>query len=351
MKTAVIYYAGFLKAAGGAFMHVRAFSEELRARGWEVKIVTLDSLPLWCRYLPHAVRKAVGLFSLPKAIAYRGAVTRWLYRQLFHQAADLRVFEEIYVSWNSTTPSVTMLHATWSDNLQAFSVTEQEMVLLKQVEADLLNSISHPIVTVSEPYRRYLVDEHFAGMRLPPVEVVELGVRLGRFARSSVSRAQNSIIYVGALEARKNLKFLLEVFAKLHAMNPEYRLTLVGDGPQRGVLMDLASQQRLPVAFTGKLNHDAVIEELQRHEVYLHTSLKESFSFALLEAKLCGLVTCASSGLQVPREFIDIGLSSFDAELWTRAIIGRGRSTGPFDAARYSVEEMASRTLSLAGVS
>ena len=56
-QTAMIYYGGFLKKAGGAFTHAQLAEKELSCLGWDVQVITLDDLPVWCKYLPHLLER------------------------------------------------------------------------------------------------------------------------------------------------------------------------------------------------------------------------------------------------------------------------------------------------------
>jgi glycosyltransferase involved in cell wall biosynthesis len=271
-----------------------------------------------------------------------------LYRLFFGTDVSLRVFEDIYLSWNSTVPSLTLLHAVWSDNLQALAIDNTQKYRLIHKEAEALNQISHPIITVSEPYLRYLKSDHFSEFKTPQIHVVPLGLKLAAFDQDNESnRISKSIVYCGTLEPRKNVFFLLKVFDKLYRTDTDYKLTIIGEGPERQKLQAVALERKIPVRFLGRLNHADVINELLRHEIYLHTSVKESFSFSLLEAKLSGLTTCAYQGIEVPDEFIDIAMNSFDVDEWCRKIIANDVVGKVFDAGRYSSENMAEATLAL----
>ena len=57
-KIATIYYAGFLRF-GGVISHVRSIEIELTRIGWIVNVITLDKLPIWCRFLPHLTEKII----------------------------------------------------------------------------------------------------------------------------------------------------------------------------------------------------------------------------------------------------------------------------------------------------
>lgn len=347
-RKATIFYGGFLHKAGGAFMHATSIKKELERLGWQVSLITLDSIPIWCRYLPHLTQILFNFIKMPLGFAYKGKITRLLYKLYFSIEDNLRIFEDIYIAWNSTVPSVTILHAVWSDNLQTFSLKTGVENKLKEVESKLINKIEHPIVTVSYPYLNYLKEEHFKNYALRNLGVIELGVDYLAFNNSRGALTdKKSIVYVGALEARKNVLFLLKVYEALYRTDSEYKLTIIGDGPEKEVLYDFSKDKQLKVSFLGKLSHEVVLKELYQHSIYLHTSVKESFSYSLLEAKLAGLKTCAFSGLQVPSEFIDVPVLSFSIDDWCKSILNIGSAPERFNRSRYSVKEMTLSTLNL----
>ncbi len=349
MHKALIFYGGFRARSGGAFLHALTSEKELINRGWSVRIVTLDDLPLPIRYLPHLLQLLINAGLSPIGFYFKGRLTSFLYRILFFEAVDLYIFEDIYLSRRVAGPSITILHAVWSDNLQAFNLSQARLELLVRRESALISAISGPVVTVSEPYRNYLVDIHF---KIAPLRkslgVIELGLDLPyRIMLKPIAR--RSIVYCGSLEARKNINFMLEVFEHVSEVDLEATLTIIGDGPERAKLERYALARGLRVVFKGRLSRAEAMLELANHSIYLHTSLKESFSYSLLEAKLCGLKTFALGSLQVPAEFIDIKLVTFDAKVWAGKILKEGASVHhTVDLSRFSTNKMVSRTLALA---
>lgn len=350
VTNALLFYGGFRRRGGGAYRHAVAMEKELIAMGWQVRLVCLDSLPVLVRYLPHLVEKAINLLAMPLGFHYKGQVTRFLYRQFVREHADFYLFEDIYLAWNVTAPAVTVLHALWSDNLQAFKVTNARVQRLVYREAATIKGISHPIATVSKRYCDYLETRHFAQSLLAKrLEVIELGLDTSRFPSAPSPRGGRSLVYCGVLEPRKNVFFMLEVFERIVAADPNASLTIIGDGPDRRRIENQAAARGLNIRFMGRLTHEQVISELQRHAIYIHTSMKESFSFSLLEAKLCGLRTCALADLEVPEVFIDEGFGSFDADEWAARILAIDTpvNTGTFPD--FSARRMAVRTLNIAG--
>ena len=175
------------------------------------------------------------------------------------------------------------------------------------------------------------------------IDVVELGVDISKF--TPYENDNKSFVFVGSLEVRKNIKFLLEVFSQIQTID-NYTLTIIGDGPQKKELMEMIIKNNIKnVNFLGRLNYDEVIKELPSHQYYMHTSTKESFSYSLLEAKLSGLITIAYSGLEVPNEFIDINIDTFDINEWVSKICNYDKQKNDFEKDRFSYQIMTKYTL------
>ena len=350
-KRAILFYGGFASRSGGAFMHTTTLSEGLRNRGWSVDTITLDCLPWVFRYLPHIVTIIGNWIYPPLGFYYKGLLTRELYKLFIERdKSDLLVFEDIYLGWNSDNPSISVLHAVWSDNLQSYDFDSVKISRLKAKEVKLINRLDHHVITVSDPYKRFLEDIHFRGFENIDLDVVELGVNTDGFTprgHKDDFDHNRSLIYCGALEARKNIYFMLDVFSRIAAVDPLATLTIVGDGPDRDGLEKYAAQCKISVDFLGRLPHEKVLLELVKHDIYIHTASKESFSFALLEAKLSGLTTCALSSLEVPQEFIDVGLENFDVEEWSAKILAIDARPDLKDFPDYSIDRLTEHTLSL----
>jgi len=343
-KKVNIYYAGFNHRVGGAYFHIVNLSKGLEELGYDVKVVTIDSLPLILQYIPHLVQKIGNAVHFPFGFLYKQRIIKFFYKLFFKNSSDIEIFEDIYTYWISDTKSIVILHALWSDNLQAFDVSDMKRVKLESEEAKIMNQIETNIITVSEPYKDFLLS------RLEPVglkkkiEVVELGVDISKFLPHENNK-NKSIIFVGSLEARKNIKFLLEVFKKIQPIN-NYMLTIVGDGPQKIELIKYIEERNIEnVNFLGRLSYEEVMKEMPKHQYYMHTSTKESFSYSLLEAKLSGLITIAYRGLEVPGEFIDIKVDTFDVNEWASKIYGYEKEKINFNKNRFSYEVMTKNTL------
>jgi len=347
-KKVNIYYAGFVHRVGGAYYHVVNIEKGLKEFGYEVNIITLDKLPVLIKYIPHLLERIINKLNSPFGFLVKQKAVKFFYKLFFKNTSDIEIFEDIYTYWESPKKSVVILHALWSDNLQAFDISEEKRKQLEVEEAKIINNINTDILTVSTPYKEFLNSRLTPIISNDKIGVLELGIDISKF--ETRNNNNKSIVYVGSLEARKNVKFLLKVFKTLNTSN-SYSLTIVGDGPQKNELEKFISDENIKnVKFLGRLNYLEVITELKKHEYYMHTSTKESFSYALLEAKLSGLTTIAYNGLEVPFDFIDIKVKSFDEKEWTESILkfdskkSNEESKG-FKRENYSYQVMTKNTL------
>jgi glycosyltransferase involved in cell wall biosynthesis len=352
-KTVVIYYGGFLSKSGGAFMHAATLDAAFISLGYTSSIITLDKLPPLIRYLPHVGLKIANIIRPPFGFFLKGKIISLLYRIFFPERnSDIVIFEDIYLPWHTSVPSLAILHAVWSDNLEGLSFSKSSIARLKSSELSVLRSLPCPISVVSFEYSEYLRLKHFRGERLPKMHCIPLGLdvqMIKSYRNDSASLCPKSLVFCGVCVERKNLIFLIDVLEKLCKISSGYSLTIIGDGPQAPILKSLVSTKCLPVSFVGRLHGSDLFTELSSHSILVHTSTKESFSFALLEAKILGLKTVAYHGLEVPPEFIDFKVKDFCVNSWVELIVQAVASKSvDRDFSRYSSLTMAKRTVELA---
>ncbi len=136
------------------------------------------------------------------------------------------------------------------------------------------------------------------------VTVLNNGVDLEKFHFRPEERAriraefglgqERVIVHTGAFRPQKNHGFLVEIFARLHVLEPDTRLMLVGSG---SLMEDVRRQvARLGledhVIFAGQRSDIAGI--LSAGDIFLFPSLYEGFPNALVEAEAMGLACLAA---------------------------------------------------------
>jgi glycosyltransferase involved in cell wall biosynthesis len=343
MKRYIIFYGGFIHRAGGAFNHAKTINDRLKSYGDSSEIITLDNLPLAIRYIPHILEKSINLLLPPVGFIIKQAVIRFFFKALHGGKGDAHIFEDIYIAHDSDKRAVCLLHAVWTDNIQGKAPNRLAYNYALNIEKRMINRLKMPVITVSESYKQYIEGIHFGGHLEKSLIVLEPGLPMAQITQrldqiKSFAKRQNSIVYCGSLEPRKNVFFLLDVYMKVLEYDPSFTLTIIGDGVDERSLRQTAESKLLPVRFLGRLSSDEVLSELSRSSHYVHSSTKESFSFSLLEAKLCGLITFAHHELQVPDEFIDYKMTGFYVEEWARSITHSTEPRTRVDFRKYSSE-------------
>ncbi len=132
--------------------------------------------------------------------------------------------------------------------------------------------------------------------RLPDADVRAERARLGLEAFT--------FLYVGRFSEEKSLPVLLHAFAMLHREAPEARLALIGDGPDREALRELAGQLGAgeAVRFLGKLPHaDLIRRNAPRWgDVFVTASRTENQPVSILEAMSFGIPVVGADAKGIP---------------------------------------------------
>ncbi len=171
---------------------------------------------------------------------------------------------------------------------------------------------AHGLLAISETTRRDLIS--LLGISAERIAVTPLGVdrRLRPASETEVAglcrRHQlvgGYLLYVGGIDRRKNIPFLLEVTRALMAQRPETELVLAGryrDDPDFPELV--AQVQRLglerAVRLVGYISEEELAALYSGASVFLYPSLYEGFGLPPLEAMACGTPVVAADRTALP---------------------------------------------------
>lgn len=132
-------------------------------------------------------------------------------------------------------------------------------------------------------------------------EIVPNGIDFARFATPSPQPqafrdSHPTILYVGRLEPRKGVEYLIRAFALIKADLPKARLVIVGDGGLRERCQHLVRRLKVDeVFFEGHVPAPQLPGYFQRADVVCVPSTgNESFGIVLLEAMSAGTPVVAS---------------------------------------------------------
>ena len=179
----------------------------------------------------------------------------------------------------------------------------------------------HELTAVSDAaaeYVRSLTDD--------PITIIPNGIDLTRYKKTTKARKakQHSILYVGRLERRKGVKYLLQAYKLLTQDTDNISLIIAGDGPDREKLELLAEDLELPnVSFLGFISDDLKLKLMQEATLFCSPAVfGESFGIVLLEAMASGAVTVAGNNSGYASLMQEVGALSIvnphDAEEFAR---------------------------------
>lgn len=137
---------------------------------------------------------------------------------------------------------------------------------------------------------------------------------------------KNYLLFVGSLEPRKNLSFLLSVFEDYHKKHKDMQLVIVGARKWgNSNLADIINSPEFPkedVIFTPFINEYDLMTLYSYASCYISTSLNEGYGLPQAEAMLCGcpVITAHNSAMIEVVENAGITVEGWDTEVWVDAI-------------------------------
>lgn len=125
------------------------------------------------------------------------------------------------------------------------------------------------------------------------ISITPNGIDIKKYkAKNKQQRANSSILYIGRLEKRKGVEFLIKAFKLAVIDNPNLKLLIAGDGNLRPQLEKQAAN--LPagsVEFLGYISDTKKIQLLKTCQLFCSPALYgESFGIVLVEAMAAGAV-------------------------------------------------------------
>lgn len=292
---------------GGVQSHIRQLASSLRSQGHEVSIIA----PRGAQACPSDVILAgscrrIRFSGTAFEITWMGLREFFdLKRRLDQERFDVLHFHTI---WNplmplqvlsaSKAPKVATFHDTAPDSLLGKLLARTLMPFASAILCGLLLDASIAVSPSPLP--------HLTMLYKGKIHVVPNGVQAADFTPGSneplpqYKDGFTNLLYLGRLEERKGVLYLLEAFALLKKRWPKLRLLIAGDGHLRGQVEDFVNRRELPdVELLG------VVDEVTKRRLYATCDLYcspavagESFGIVLLEALASGkpAIGAANSG-------------------------------------------------------
>lgn len=298
---------------GGVQECVLAMKDELARRGHDVYIITPSPREVPANYddkilligTSTDIRSPLHTTSQVSVSVSIVALRRVLDKHQF----DILHFHEPWVPilsrqilTLSKTKNVATFHAKLPDTLISRTIekviTPYTRTILKYL--DSLTSVSD----AGAMYVRSLTDE--------PVEIIPNGINISLYSHKPNINIHKNILYLGRLEKRKGVKFLIMAYAELVKTNPDVALIIAGSGPDLEKLKLLARSLKLDnIEFLGYVTPEKKLKLLEDATVFCSPALYgESFGIVLLEAMACGIPIVAGNNPGYSTVMKDKGLLS-----------------------------------------
>lgn len=289
-------------ARGGAVQEiVRAMRRELIARGHEAKIITPQP-----REINHVDTE--GIIFVGAAADFRSplgttsAVSTNFDNEALEQMLETEQFDILHFHepWQPFL-SRQILALSKSVNVATFHAKVPETLIGKSVQRVItpytkpLLKYLHELVAVSVP-----ASEYVGSLTDQPITIIPNAIHLSDFPespRQSPSDGPLRLLFIGRLERRKGVKYLLQAYSLLVERIDNVELIIAGNGPDREKLEALSAELDLPnVSFLGYVDDAAKKKLFASADLFVApATFGESFGVVLLEAMSTGLVTVAGN--------------------------------------------------------
>jgi glycosyltransferase involved in cell wall biosynthesis len=168
------------------------------------------------------------------------------------------------------------------------------------------------IVAISQKTRIDLIKR--GKVRSERIDVIPVGIDLERIVKIAPARESTDVLFAGRLIHEKRVDLLLNAIAVAKKEIPTITCAIIGDGPERGLLEDLAVKLGVEenVSFTGFVDQDGLTAYMKASKVFVLPSIREGFGLVIVEANACGLpVISIRHDMSAVRELVEDGVNGF----------------------------------------
>lgn len=295
----------------GVVTHVAMLRESLTKLGHNVLIVTADP-----RLRHHAVRdgilycpaikiKKIYGFGLASPVSrHRMAALEAFKPDIIHVHDEFPVaIFGVYAARKLGVPLVYTLH-TMYDEYFHYAVSRRIIPIAKQTFYRYIHIFAGRADMLISPSAKAL--DFFRECKVKrPVEIIPNSIDTATFdpdkftldtikkkrALLGLSEGDLAGIFVGRLGQEKSVDYLIKVWAENLRGESNLKLIIIGDGPERAPLTELAERLGVSdrVSFVGRVDHGDIPLYFAASDYFITASLTEMMSISMLEGMSMGL--------------------------------------------------------------
>lgn len=289
---------------GGVVNHILALDKQFTSLGHEVRVIAPASEAgvspqIAGRFIqigrPRSVPISGSIARITLSLRLKGEIKQVLAREKFDVIHLHEPFAPMLCTATlrfSDTVTVGTFHASGRPSIYYLTIFPLFYYLLRRRNRKLHGHIA--VSNTAYGYSR----KHCPG----EYEIIPNGIDLEHFNPDlkpveKFKDGKINILFVGRMERRKGLHYLLRAYAALKKEMPDIRLIVVGPGKVlRRSYEKYVSKHRIPdVEFEGKVSYEALPRYYKTADIYCSPATgQESFGIVLLEAMAAGTAVLAS---------------------------------------------------------
>ncbi|KAI5170473.1 phosphatidylinositol N-acetylglucosaminyltransferase subunit A [Pancytospora epiphaga] len=305
----------FYPNTGGIETHVRTIGEELCRAGHHVIVITH-------KYKDHEGVMMIGslqvfYLNLPLIACNTVFPTLFgsylLYKEIFemhkidivhgHQSMSTMCMESIYHANHLKIKTVLTDHSV-------FEFGKFERIICDALGVLICKNLDR-VICVSNIAK--INTETRTGIPGGNVEVIPNGIDPKYFypKEKKTRDSKVRVLFCARLVFRKGIDLLVGALP-LICKNKNIEILIVGDGPKKDDIMQIIDEAELQgqVKVVGEMNYKNVPDIMRDSDIFLNTSLTETFCTSILEAASCGLLV-VSTNVGGIHEVLDEGMIYF----------------------------------------
>lgn len=306
-----IFTETYLPQINGVVTHIKILKEGLEALGHTVLIVTADS-KAHTHYLKdnvlhcpaHNLKRIYNLDLASPVSRTRLKYLREFRPDIIHVHNEFSIgLSGMAIAKILKVPLVYTLHTMYDDYI--YYVAPKPLIpLTKKLSHRYFRMFPQNAAVVTGPSKKCQEYTYEIGSD-KKVEVIPNPVELDAFAPQTSTPQQRAQIrkqyhipqdatvacFVGRLGREKSVDVLLRFWAQEMKPQDNMRLLIIGDGPEKEPLEQLAQQLGITdtVIFTGKVLHPDLPPYIHTCDIYVTASLSDTNSISMLEGMAGGL--------------------------------------------------------------
>jgi phosphatidylinositol alpha-mannosyltransferase len=284
---------------GGVQEVVLALQEELKRRGHDAKIITPQP------------RKHDGVVANHVILVGGSADWHSPFQTTSQVSASVDI-DALDTILETEQFDILHFHEPWVPILSRQILGRSQSINIATFHAKLPETVmSRTIERVITPYTRSVLKyiDYYTAVsptateylkELQPdtkVKVIPNGINLKKYSTDKPKPVgkNKTILYIGRLEKRKGVRYLLEAFKELKRNDPYVRLIIAGEGPERERLEQWVDENKLTfVTFKGFVTDREKHNLLAKADLFCSPAVYgESFGIVLLEAMAMNKVIVA----------------------------------------------------------